>query len=53
MSIPAKCGTAVNTRIFYNAAGWGPTIVANLPPLVWFFGASLAMICKSYQQGNN
>jgi hypothetical protein len=26
---------------FYNAVGWGPMIVANLPPLIWFLIVSI------------
>lgn len=44
LSIPAMYGTTVDTRGFYNAAGWGPTIVANVPPLIWFIGAGFAML---------
>ncbi|MBN1926284.1 MAG: hypothetical protein JW798_10640 [Prolixibacteraceae bacterium] len=47
ISIPAMYGTPVDVNGFYNAAGWGPTIVANVPPLIWFFAASIAMIIKS------
>ncbi len=31
---------------FYNALGWGPVVVANVPPLIWFLGASISMIRK-------
>ena len=44
LSIPAMYGDSIDTKGFYNAAGWGPTIVANIPPLIWFIGASLAMM---------
>jgi len=45
-AIPSMYGGVVDGGGFYNAAGWGPAIVANVPPLVWFFAASIAMIRK-------
>jgi len=33
-----------NHTLPYNAAGWIPTIVANVPPLIWFLAVSVAMI---------
>lgn len=50
LSIPAMYANVVDAHGFYNAAGWGPTIVANIPPLIWFFAASIAMIQKSYEE---
>jgi len=42
--IPAMYGGAVNYRGFYNAGGWGPVIIANFPPAIWFLVASISMI---------
>ncbi|MCL5026227.1 MAG: hypothetical protein M1531_07005 [Chloroflexi bacterium] len=36
---------------FYNAAGWGPSIIANVPPLIWFVIASVSMIRKQQPTG--
>lgn len=44
LSIPAIYASTVDHTSFYNAAGWGRMIVANVPPLVWFLGVSLAMV---------
>lgn len=46
LAIPSMYGKVVDGSGFYNAAGWGPAIVANVPPLIWFFAASIAMIRK-------
>ena len=46
IAIPAMYGSVVDGERFYNAAGWGPSIIANVPPLIWFFAASIAMIRK-------
>lgn len=37
---------AVNNSGFYNAGGWGPAIIANFPPAIWFLVASILMIRK-------
>jgi hypothetical protein len=42
--IPAMYAPVVDHNRFYNAAGWGPAMVANLPPLVWMLVTSLAMV---------
>ena len=36
----------VDPNGFYNVAGWGPAIVANVPPLIWLLTASIFMIRK-------
>ncbi len=46
VAIPSMYATVVDHNGFYNAAGWGPAIVANLPPLIWFVVASVSMIRK-------
>jgi hypothetical protein len=40
----------VDTKGFYNAAGWGPVIVANIPSLIWVFTVSIGMIHKSLKE---
>ena len=46
LAIPSMYAEVVDPSGFYNALGWGPTIVANVPPLIWFLSASIAMIRK-------
>ena len=46
LAIPAMYGGKTDTYGFYNVAGWGPTIVANIPPLIWIFAVSIKMIQK-------
>ena len=45
-SIPALFGGPVDSTGFYNAGGWGPAIMANFPPALWFVAASLSMLGK-------
>ncbi len=44
--VPAMFAGAVNYRGFYNPGGWGPTIIANFPPTLWFLVASISLIRK-------
>lgn len=46
IAIPSMYAPVVDHTKFYNTAGWGPTIVANVPPLLWFLIASIHMIRK-------
>lgn len=34
-AVPSMYGGPLDPGGFYNAAGWGPVIIANLPPAVW------------------
>jgi hypothetical protein len=43
-SVPAMYGGPVNYAGFFNAGGWGPAIVANFPPMMWFLAVSLILI---------
>jgi len=43
-SVPAMYGGPVNYTGFYNAGGWGPAIVANFPPMIWFLMVSIILI---------
>ena len=43
-SVPAMYGGPVNYTGFYNAGGWGPAIVANFPPMIWFLAVSVMLI---------
>jgi hypothetical protein len=46
VAIPSMYVNVVDHNSFYNAAGWGPAVVANVPPLLWFLAASVLMIRK-------
>ena len=46
--VPAMYGGPVNPAGFYNAGGWGPAIVANFPPLVWFLTVSIILIRRGH-----
>lgn len=46
LAIPSMYAEVVDHNRFYNVAGWGPTVVANVPPLIWFLIVSIAMIRK-------
>jgi hypothetical protein len=46
VAIPSMFANVVDHNQFYNAAGWGPAIVANVPPLLWLLTASILMIRK-------
>jgi hypothetical protein len=43
-SVPAMYGGPVDYSGFYNAGGWGPAIVANFPPMMWFLAVSVILI---------
>jgi hypothetical protein len=47
LSVPAMYGGPVDWSGFYNAGGWGPTIMANFPPALWFLAASIALLRPS------
>jgi hypothetical protein len=44
LAIPSMYVDALDPTGFYNALGWGPVIVANVPPLIWLLGTSIALI---------
>ena len=44
LCVPAMYVGPVDPSRFYNAGGWGPAIVANFPPLIWFLVVSVWMI---------
>ncbi len=44
MSVPAMYFGPVDSSGFYNAGGWGPAIIANFPPLVWFLVVGVWMV---------
>lgn len=44
VAVPAMYVAAMHSSGFYNPAGWGPAIVADVPPLLWFASASIALL---------
>ena len=46
LCVPAIFVDSMDHNKFYNPAGWGPMIVANIPPLFWFLFTSILMIRK-------
>lgn len=44
--VPAMYFGPVDYTGFYNAGGWGPAVIANFPPAIWFLVASISMIRK-------
>lgn len=46
VAIPSMYANTVDHQGFYNVAGWGPALIANVPPLIWFLVTSIAMIRK-------
>lgn len=45
--VPAMYFGPVDYYGFYNAGGWGPVIICNFPPLIWFLVAGVMMIKRS------
>ncbi|MFN8486250.1 MAG: hypothetical protein U0350_01580 [Caldilineaceae bacterium] len=44
--VPAMYFGPVDYSGFYNAGGWGPAIIANFPPAIWFLSVSLLLLLK-------
>ena len=44
IAVPAVYGGPVNPAGFYNAGGWGPAIIANFPPLIWFLIVGVMLV---------
>ena len=44
ISVPAMFSGPVDASGFYNAGGWGPAIIANFPPLMWFLVVGVMLI---------
>jgi hypothetical protein len=44
ISIPAMYGGAADPHGIYNVGGWGPAIIANFPPLLWFLAVGVVLI---------
>lgn len=43
-AVPSMYGGPLDPTGFYNAAGWGPVVVANLPPAVWVVLAAVLLL---------
>jgi hypothetical protein len=48
LSIPAMYGGPADSGRFYNAGGWGPAIIANFPPLLWFLVVGIFLMHKPH-----
>jgi hypothetical protein len=44
IAVPSMYAPVLDYSGFYNAAGWGPAVVANIPPLVWLFAVSISLL---------
>jgi len=44
ISVPAIYAGPLDYGGFYNAGGWGPAIIANFPPLIWFLVVGIVMV---------
>jgi len=47
LSIPAMFAGPAEASGFYNPGGWGPAIIANFPPLIWFLIVGVVLIRQS------
>ncbi|MDP9985613.1 hypothetical protein J2S98_000757 [Arthrobacter oryzae] len=43
-AVPSMYGGPLDPSGFYNTAGWGPVIIANLVPAVWFVLAAVLLL---------
>ena len=47
VSVPAMFTGPADGTGFYNPGGWGPAIIANFPPLIWFLAIGIVLIRDS------
>lgn len=47
LSVPAMFAGSADASRFYNPGGWGPAIIANVPPPIWFLVAGIVLIRQS------
>lgn len=52
ISVPAMFSGPVDAAGFYNAGGWGPAIIANFPPLMWFLVVGVVLIRRARAEAN-
>lgn len=43
-AVPSMYAGPAEPAGFYNAAGWGPVVIANFPPLIWIVIASALLL---------
>jgi hypothetical protein len=44
LSVPAMFAGAADIHGIYNTGGWGPVVIANFPPALWFIAASISLL---------
>lgn len=47
LAIPSMYSGPADPAGFYNAAGWGPALIANFPPLLWFLSVGIILVRKT------
>jgi hypothetical protein len=52
ISVPAMFYGPVDAPGFSNAGGWGPAIIANFPPLIWFLVVGVLLIRRAGANAN-
>jgi hypothetical protein len=52
ISVPAMFTGPIDGKGFYNPGGWGPAIVANFPPLIWFLVVGVVLIRSARANAN-
>lgn len=46
ISVPVVFAGPLDYSGFWNPGGWGPAVIANFPPLIWFLVAGVVMVWK-------
>ena len=52
ISVPAMFTGPIDGKGFYNPGGWGPAIIANFPPLIWFLVVGVVLIRRARADAN-
>lgn len=47
ISVPVIYAGPLNYSGFWNPGGWGPAIIANFPPVLWFLVVGIVMVGKA------
>jgi hypothetical protein len=50
--VPAMFTGPIDGKGFYNPGGWGPAIIANFPPLIWFLVVGVVLIRRARADAN-
>ena len=45
--ITGMFGRVSSASGFYNPGGWGPAVIANFPPLIWFLVVGIVLVRQS------